>query len=827
MHVYRSHNKNIKEEVLKCNQPNCSYKITCKAELSSHFSQHIKKGVVVKCPLCKTAQQTFNNISTWRSHLCRKHYTFNNASTSNALQSLEQLYDNNSDIVTENAVLYETRDALDDLMNSNENLDSCYLKSLSLLYLTLEAKYFLTQNALNTIVDCFRELNIISNNNITNYFRHSFNINISHELLNELHYFNNIHDRFTGQLRSSFIRKKYFKSEFNFVAPLSIKLGESRGKICNFYYVPLLETLKVLLGKSNIRTQILTHDNNSVDDVFANITDGSVYKNNQYFMDNPTVLRLLLFQDAFEICNVLGSARKKYKIIGIYMNVGNVQPFHWSKVDNISLVALVFERHLNQFGFTKIFDIIVKDIRTLETEGIEVANHIIKGTLFAMLGDNLGSHQIGGFSENFSFSPYICRYCYIKTEDLNTQFDKFKYRSKDFYETDIQIKFATNDSHHRGVKFDSILNSLKYFHVCNPGLPPCLAHDVFEGVVQYDLMLAVNYFIRHDIISLEDLNEHMQKLHLEHHDNLPKMEIKRNSDRLLGNAHENMLFILLLPFAIHHLIEDVTNDVWQMVLKLREICNIILSVKLHIGQIAYLQTLIVEYIELRVTIFPEIRLRPKHHYLLHYPKLLTQFGPLRLLWTLRFESKHKYFKSAIKHCPNFKNVLYSLTEKHQLLQALHLSQQSAFSDNVIADKVVTFHENNYAREEFELIRRECDYYATTFVSKQVEFRAIIYRQNMYICYGKNDYGSFLLLKIKYILINKNYSTISFVGTSIPIDFNPNIGLYEISYPVNNSLPLVYVKHENLLSHEPLYTFKTNTNIFYFYFKSAPFDMINC
>ncbi|KAK3517984.1 hypothetical protein QTP70_029095, partial [Hemibagrus guttatus] len=31
-----------------------------------------------------------------------------------------------------------------------------------------------------------------------------------------------------------------------------------------------------------------------------------------------------------------------------------------------------------------------------------------------------------------------------------------------------------------GVKFDSLFNTLTYFHVCQPGLPPCLGHDLFE-----------------------------------------------------------------------------------------------------------------------------------------------------------------------------------------------------------------------------------------------------------------------------------------------------------------------------------------------------------
>ncbi len=46
-----------------------------------------------------------------------------------------------------------------------------------------------------------------------------------------------------------------------------------------------------------------------------------------------------------------------------------------------------------------------------------------------------------------------------------------------------------------GIKFDSIFNELTYFHVCEPGLPPCLGHDLFEGIVSTDLALYRKHLI--------------------------------------------------------------------------------------------------------------------------------------------------------------------------------------------------------------------------------------------------------------------------------------------------------------------------------------------
>lgn len=38
--------------------------------------------------------------------------------------------------------------------------------------------------------------------------------------------------------------------------------------------------------------------------------------------------------------------------------------------------------------------------------------------IVAMLDDNLGSHQIGGFTENFHSSEYFCRFCDLTQSQL-------------------------------------------------------------------------------------------------------------------------------------------------------------------------------------------------------------------------------------------------------------------------------------------------------------------------------------------------------------------------------------------------------------------------
>lgn len=46
-----------------------------------------------------------------------------------------------------------------------------------------------------------------------------------------------------------------------------------------------------------------------------------------------------------------------------------------------------------------------------------------------------------------------------------------------------------------GINRNSILNQLKYFHVCNGALLPDIMHDILEGSLQYEVKLLLHAMI--------------------------------------------------------------------------------------------------------------------------------------------------------------------------------------------------------------------------------------------------------------------------------------------------------------------------------------------
>lgn len=145
--------------------------------------------------------------------------------------------------------------------------------------------------------------------------------------------------------------------------------------------------------------------------------DGRHVKENS-LLKSTSSLSLILYQDSFEVTNPLGSGKKKHKILAVYMSLGELQPHNRSLVDLMQLVLLCRENDLKTYGLEKVFSSIITDLKDLEDTGIDTDDGIRKASLISICGNNLGSHCIGGFCENFSSSIHFCRYCLINRSDF-------------------------------------------------------------------------------------------------------------------------------------------------------------------------------------------------------------------------------------------------------------------------------------------------------------------------------------------------------------------------------------------------------------------------
>lgn len=77
---------------------------------------------------------------------------------------------------------------------------------------------------------------------------------------------------------------------------------------------------------------------------------------------------------------------------------------------SIYLAILCKAEDVNQYGYPKVLDPLLRDLKSLDDDGIHVQclGTVVKGTVFAIIADNLGAHCVGGFVVSFSASHFCC-----------------------------------------------------------------------------------------------------------------------------------------------------------------------------------------------------------------------------------------------------------------------------------------------------------------------------------------------------------------------------------------------------------------------------------
>ena len=117
--------------------------------------------------------------------------------------------------------------------------------------------------------------------------------------------------------------------------------------------------------------------------VYRSFRDGENYKTNGFLAVDELRISIKLYIDEFEVCNPLGTSRKKHKLCGVYWVLDNLPPGSHSALSSIYLAVLCKSDDLRKFGFKKVLDPLLKDLVILEEHGLFISqlNVCIKGTV--------------------------------------------------------------------------------------------------------------------------------------------------------------------------------------------------------------------------------------------------------------------------------------------------------------------------------------------------------------------------------------------------------------------------------------------------------------
>ncbi|XP_051165298.1 uncharacterized protein LOC127284058 [Leptopilina boulardi] len=392
-------------------------------------------------------------------------------------------------------------------------------------------------------------------------------------------------------------------------------------------YVPLKDTLQTVLSKPGILDSIIQYmDDLGADKKYLrNVIQGDLWLK-KYHDPGKIIIPLHFYFDEFETRNPLGSHAGEEKL---------------------------------------------GDLHLLSTQGITLNLNGLNRTIFfqliQVLGDNLGQNMICGFTDSFKF----IRFCRICTA-TNTQCfemieeDESLLRDVKSYEKNI-VEKNFSDS---GLKEKCVFNEINKFDIGeNKSLD--FMHDVPEGVGVYTMSKIIEGLISTKEISLEVINNRIESFPLNEVEksNRPRPIFysvgKKGGQKIKirQSASEMMCLIRYFGLMVGNLVFE-KNTYWKLYLVLRKMVGIMTSPTLDRGQIQNLTELIKQHNKQYLRLFG--KLKPKMHFLLHYPGIMLLLGPVVHFSAMKFERKNKELKEFATATTSNINLPLSIAIRHQL-----------------------------------------------------------------------------------------------------------------------------------------------------------------
>lgn len=502
-------------------------------------------------------------------------------------------------------------------------------------------------------------------------------------------------------------------------------------KMLSIQIMPLKFQFKALFELPNVLQMTLANTEKFLADTnFANFSNGQIFHSIKLKFDSQLVIPYVLYFDDFQINNALGS--HTFSICGSYYNFPTMPQYILSKLDFIFNAAFISTKDLKCCGNRTSFYHLLEELKSLE-EGILIQScdqtfkvHFVLGLV---VGDNLGVNSILGFVQSFNAKRY-CRAC-ITTKDqikIDVSENEQLLRTRIQYEDDL----SNNTFQDTGVKTVCIFNELRSFHVTN-NICFDIMHDVLEGICVYDICNIILGLVNDKVISLDTINSRKKFFQFGNIEigniSQPLLMDRLQSNNLKMTASEVWCFTNFLPLMIGDLISpDVKH--WKLLVLLIEIVDLLFDSSFSTFDLDKLQNVIKTHHQLYILLYGD--LKPKHHFLVHYPSAIKKCGPLKFVWAMRFEAKHKDAKIYFNNITSRLNPAYTAAMKSSFCFSNFLQKyKNGFPHPFNTETFIT---KDLTKEEYFpiILNFENINYQSVNVSTIIHYKGIEYKQNYFL-----------------------------------------------------------------------------------------------
>ena len=400
------------------------------------------------------------------------------------------------------------------------------------------------------------------------------------------------------------------------------------------------------------------------------------------FSVQSDALQIIAYYDELEVTNPIGSYVNTHKLGCLFFTLGNIRPMYRSTLKAIFLVAVARSQDISIYGIDVFLKPFVEDLKVLFLDGVTVdigsRRCTYFGALLAFLADTAAAHKVGGFKESVSFAHRICRSCMATRSTSQSCFneDEFDLRTPQNHQEHCLSLCGNNRSENSmefGINRVSILEEVPGFSVAI-GMPHDVMHDLFEGVVHYELKLFLHYCVlRKKFLSVDTLNKRIQGYDFGSDDKPSTIDagsLDSVDKKFRQSAAQTISLVRNLPLLIADKL-PLDDPNWASFLLLIRICQIALSPINSTDTVPYLRVLVTEKLTMLKKLYPDSSIKPKMHYMVHYPSQIERYGPLVHSWTMRHEAKLSFMKQSSRR-GNFKNIVKTVVDHHQLWLTYHL-----------------------------------------------------------------------------------------------------------------------------------------------------------
>lgn len=519
----------------------------------------------------------------------------------------------------------------------NVDLQDFLLKNISKLY----AKSSLPLNHATTVANQFQEISKLIINTLKDRINNAQTLEAAKEIFNEK--FIDFSKFENARAFQNFLEVKelYFEPA-NFVVSNKTVQTFSSGSVQfenivhNGILMPIKSQLKAFLELPNVFKSIISNQNNieaeSRDNVYSHLCNGQKWQKIKERNPDKMLIPITLYNDDFQVDDCVGSHSGKNSISAFYFQIATLPQHLMSRLSFIFLALLAIAKDLKGETVDPALYALVDVFSDLEINGLTIRteddNDVkVHFVLCNFVGDNLGLHIVCGFVASF-VNTYCCRFCTMAYADIQTTCrltDDSLRRTVEHYNN----LFETGTHVENGITRGSLLNMLPNFHVLLNKTADIM-HDLFLGVFKYGLKALFQTYVKKFKYSLDYINRRIDE-----HAKIEGFKLSPIIDSTLQRKGTVKMNAREVWFVVEHLTlilpsprNEDEKKVFNFALLMSKLLQACLLKSFSEEDLRNLSDLISAHHQTYMELF-EQTLKPKFHFILHYPEIIRNSGPLR------------------------------------------------------------------------------------------------------------------------------------------------------------------------------------------------------